>query len=60
MIPIKEGQMADKTITVNLRNFPASLHATIKKQAEKERRTIKAVIIIAVEEYLTRQEGKGA
>lgn len=52
--------MATKTITVNLRNFPASLHARIKKQAEKERRTIKAVIIIAVEDYLAKHEGKGA
>jgi len=51
--------MAKKTITVNLRNFPASLHARIKKQAEREKRTIKAVITIAVEEYLDRKEGKG-
>lgn len=52
--------MAEKTITVNLRNFPASLHTRIKTQAERERRTIKAVIIIAVEEYLAKQEAKGA
>jgi hypothetical protein len=42
---------------VNLRNFPASLHDRLKKQAERERRTMKAVIIIAVEKYLEKVGG---
>jgi len=48
--------MAKDVMVLSIKNFPLDLYARIKKQAVKERRTLKGLIIVALEEYLFLKE----
>ena len=43
-------------MVLSIKNFPLDLYARIKKQAAKERRTLKGLIIVALEDYLFLKE----
>jgi len=45
--------------TLYVRDVPADLHTRVKIQAIKERMTLQALVLKALEEYLDRHEGKG-
>jgi hypothetical protein len=48
--------MAKDVMVLSIKNFPLDLYARIKKQAAKERRTLKGLIIVALEDYLFLKE----
>jgi predicted HicB family RNase H-like nuclease len=49
--------MAKKIMVLAIKNFPVDLHKRIKKQAEREHRSLKGLVIVALTEYLGRVGG---
>lgn len=49
----------EEVTTINIKNFPMDLYVKVKGQAAKEHRTLKGLLINALEEYLERREKGG-
>jgi hypothetical protein len=48
--------MSKDTMNLMVKGVPVELMEKIRKQADKERRTIKAVVLRSIEKYLEEQE----
>ena len=50
--------MEKGVMVLAVKNFPLDLYRKVKKQAAKEHRTLRGLVLVALEEYVERRRGR--
>jgi hypothetical protein len=52
-------EMEKEVMVLAIKNFPLDLYRKVKEQAANEHRTLRGLVLVALEEYLEKSDKKG-